>query len=215
MSTGPKMKLLQAQYHANDFISLIADVTKAEVCGSVRRLKPLVGDIEIVCLPDDRRVLMARLDRLVADGTFRKAAYGTAESERWGDTYRGLMFEGFKVEVFCATRENHGYIKWLRTGPGDANTHCMTRMKQTEWSVRFREGCAWHMKSLGQAVKLDCSGEDLLYAYLGMPNSVLISKPELRCVEGYVEVCRKRPNEAMLREHWIVEAAKPQQSSLF
>lgn len=197
MSTGDKTSLAKATQIAKDFLSLIADVTKAEVCGSIRRKKPQVGDIEIVALPEDRRVLLARLDRLVADGTFRKATYGNTLNHRWGDAYRGMMFQNMKVELFCATPENHGYIRWLRTGPGDANTHVMTRMIQTHWPVRFRGGDAWHTDEDGTEHKLDAI------------------KPEERSVQAYSRVCAHRIDPYLLRDQWLPEINTPQQTSLF
>jgi DNA polymerase/3'-5' exonuclease PolX len=210
MSTGDKTSLAKASQIAKDFTSLIADVTRSEVCGSIRRKKPTVGDIEIVALPEDRRLLLARLDRLVADGTFRKATYGNTLNHRWGDTYRGLMFEGMKIEVFCATPENHGFIRWLRTGPGDANTHVMTRMIQTDWPVRFRGGYACHVDG-DQEHKLDASTEAQIFDYLGLDEI----KPEDRSVPAYGRVCTSRLDVYMLRDRWLQEVDKPQQTSLF
>jgi DNA polymerase/3'-5' exonuclease PolX len=209
MSTGDKTSLAKASQIAKDFISLIADVTSAEAGGSIRRKKPLVGDIEIIALPDDRRVLLARLDRLVLDGTFRKATYGNTLNHRWGETYRGVMFEGMKVEVFCATPENYGYIRWLRTGPGDANTHVMTRMMQTNWPVRFREGSAWHIEG-EVSHKLDASSEVYIFSYLGID----YVKPEERSVSAYSRVCQARLDPYFLRELWLEEPDAPQQSRL-
>lgn len=210
MSSGDKTSLAKATQIGRDFISLIADVTSAEMCGSIRRKKPLVGDVEIVALPQDRRVLLARLDRLVSDGTFRKATYGDNLSPRWGETYRGVMFEGVKVEIFCATRENYGYIRWLRTGPGDANTHVMTRMMQTNWPVRFREGCAWHVEG-ETSHKLDASSEVYIFSYLGLD----YIQPEDRSVSAYSRVCSARLDPYFLRDLWLPEPDTPQQPSLF
>jgi DNA polymerase/3'-5' exonuclease PolX len=210
MSTGDRISLARATQKAQDFLSLIQDVTKAEICGSIRRKRPQVGDIEIVALPEDRRVLLARLDRLVADGTFSKAQYGDNLAHRWGDTYRGLMFESMKVEVFCATPENIGFIRWLRTGPGDANTHVMTRMGQTNWPVRFRQGYAWHDEG-GQSRKLDASTEELIFSYLGL-NFI---KPEDRALPAYGRVCQSRLDVYYLREQYLEEPDTPHQTSMF
>jgi DNA polymerase/3'-5' exonuclease PolX len=210
MSTGEKISKRRAERIAHAFGTLIEDVTAWEICGSLRRQRPTVGDIEIVALPEDRQTLLIRLDRLVLDGTCSKAAYGNNMSPRWGDTYRGLTFEGVKVEVFCATKENHGYIRWLRTGPGDANTHVMTRMKQENWAVRFREGSAWHIDDDGQH-KLNASTEDLIFPYLGLD----YVEPENRSIPAYGQVCQRRIDPYFLRAHWLEEADEPRQQSMF
>jgi DNA polymerase/3'-5' exonuclease PolX len=209
MSTGYKTSLAKATRIADAFLTLITDVTAAEICGSIRRQRPTVGDIEIVCLPENRGKLLARLDGLVAEGTCRKATYGDSLRHRWGDTYRGLMFEGVKIEVFCAVPENHGFIRWLRTGPAEANMHVMTRMQQENWPVRFREGFAWHDAAGGASHKLDASDEQSIFAFLGIDYVT----PENRSVPAYIRVCDVRPTDEQLRAWWL--KGVPQQSSMF
>ena len=52
MSTGNRIPLAEARAIANDVISqLRPHCSKRAVAGSIRRQRPTIGDIEIVCLP--------------------------------------------------------------------------------------------------------------------------------------------------------------------
>jgi DNA polymerase/3'-5' exonuclease PolX len=101
------------------------------IAGSARRMQPYVGDIEHVVIPRFKDVATAsdlfatpirtnllwhRIDRLVLDRTLNKHMYGTA-GYRWGEKYRGVDFNGFNNEIFCADRDNLGSVLGIRTGP--------------------------------------------------------------------------------------------------
>ena len=156
---------------------------RLEIAGSVRRGNAFVKDIELVVLARHLAAFWARLDALVLNGTTRKAeySYGSAAktTTRWGQKYRGLVFEGARIEVFAATPDNWGYIFWLRTGPGDANTFMMTRLKQTSLSVE--DGQWYHA---GQPLRI--AEEERLFELWGMP----LVPPAERSEETYRRLFR-------------------------
>jgi hypothetical protein len=124
------MKIAQAREIVEEFAALIRPACQqAEVAGSVRRGdKTDVKDGEIVVMPMlDYFTLM---DRLAADGTCIKATYGGRGSHRWGNKYRGVVYRGLLIEVFCGDAANFGFIYWLRTGPGDRNQVAMQRLNE-------------------------------------------------------------------------------------
>lgn len=52
MSTGTRVPLAEARAIANDVISQLGPhCSRIQVAGSIRRGKPTIGDIEVVCLP--------------------------------------------------------------------------------------------------------------------------------------------------------------------
>jgi hypothetical protein len=104
------------------------------VCGSMRRGKPDVKDVELVLLPDKK--LLKFLDELVEDGRIEKALYGG--KPRWGNRYRGMIFGGVKFEMFVFDGDNRGYQMWMRTGPGDANTIIMSALGQRKAPFGFQ-----------------------------------------------------------------------------
>ena len=174
MSSGNRVPLHTAQIIANQFYDLLSDLPgHMTIAGSIRRKKPSIGDIEIVCLPENRIELLNRLDMLEQDGTIKKALYG--DKSRWGDRLRGCIFQRMQVEVTIADKDNFGYQLWLRTGPGDKNKFVMTQMIIHKPPVRFGDGYAWHVKydedvagGFRQLAKLHIPDEWKLYHILGM-----------------------------------------------
>lgn len=143
MSTGKKHSLAVAQGIAEEVLALVAGTTeRIEVCGSIRRGKAEVGDIEIVAISDGM-ALHERLNDLVLMGTMEKAAYGESETQRWGDKYRGVMYRDVKVEFFLTDAHSWGYQTWLRTGPAEGNNYIMDWMKRGRSAIRFIGGCGW------------------------------------------------------------------------
>lgn len=124
---------------ADQMLSLGA-VKAATVAGSIRRGKPEVKDAEIVVDPTEK--FRAVTDAMLNIAGISKARYGNGNMTRWGEKYRGLEVAGFKVELFCATAANWGYILWLRTGPGDANQLAMLHMAR-KTQIRAIDGYLW------------------------------------------------------------------------
>jgi DNA polymerase/3'-5' exonuclease PolX len=133
--TGAPMVLAEALSLASEFIALVgAQCDKISVAGSARRNKPMVNDIEIVAQPKGG-ALWGLLDDMVKKGIITKALYGeVSPTHRWnGQKYRGLVYKGRRIEIFCGDEHNYGYQLWLRTGPDNqtdrANTFVVTQIK--------------------------------------------------------------------------------------
>lgn len=161
MSTGTRRTHAQAMQEAQDFANLFAGCfEKWTIAGSLRRHRPEVGDVEHVVIPafserpvglfggdvQHRNILWDRLDAMVEKGELEKAVYGEGESNRWGEKYRGVLFRGFKHEIFCADAQNYGAILAIRTGSADFSQKLVTAMKyggryrQQEGYVRYANG---------------------------------------------------------------------------
>ena len=180
MSSDEKKPLREAEVVAERVCEMLRETVEwISPAGSVRREKNLVGDIEIVARTADARALLARMDKLVLDGVITKAKYG--DSTRWGDKYRGFMLMGFRVELFVGDKDNIGYIYWLRTGPGDANTFVMTRLAQLDSPYRANEGYWWQ-----DGKKLAIPTEKEMFRLLGME----WVRPSLRTADLYAHRMR-------------------------
>lgn len=139
MATGKRMRREDAEKLALEMVwHLSPAAATIQIAGSIRRGAETVGDIEIVAIPTEWGAMHDLTDGLLRAGTVTKAMYGGLP--RWGDLYRGMVYEGVKVELFLATPINWGYVLWLRTGPGDANTQIMSRLKWMKSALRFHEG---------------------------------------------------------------------------
>jgi DNA polymerase/3'-5' exonuclease PolX len=109
MSDGQKVKAEEAR----EKVEIIRELLESQcrqivIAGSLRRGKALVGDAEIVALPKYAPNLLARLDRMVAEQLIVKAAYGEKRLTRWGDKYRGFVYQGLRIELFLAEPDNWG-----------------------------------------------------------------------------------------------------------
>jgi len=181
MSGDDRRPLGEATKIANEMVALLqTSETHIVVAGSVRRERATVGDIELVVMTDDPRHLLARLDSLVISGVVNKARYG--DSYRWGEKYRGVMLNGMRCEIFIATRSNFGYILWLRTGPGDANTFVMKRLADAQSPYRAVGG-QWVQN--GKRLIVDTETE--MFRLLGMP----YLPPQVRSEDAYRARMRK------------------------
>jgi hypothetical protein len=137
------------------------------IAGSVRRLKPFVGDIEHVVRPalaDEPvagnlfgqlatvNLLWRRCDELLAAGTIAKHIYPvqhadgtTGETTRWGERYRGCEFRGFNHEIFTTDEAGFGSIYCIRTGPAEFSHQLQIRLAQRGY--QNREGHVWSLAS--------------------------------------------------------------------
>lgn len=125
--------MAQAVADAHAFRDLFEGFEHWVVAGSVRREVPTVGDVEHVVVGWKVR---EQLDTMVDGGLFAhpnreitKAVYPDGR-HRWGDRYRGVMFRGFRHEVFFADPDNFGAILAIRTGPADYSRWLVTRLRE-------------------------------------------------------------------------------------
>ncbi|MEP7376545.1 MAG: hypothetical protein ABI675_24315 [Chitinophagaceae bacterium] len=107
---------------------------KIEICGSIRRKKSMVGDIEILCIPKKIRVPVSKQYSLFGDEEYTEITDpGLMEIIRGYKILRGDLDGGkivsfetpedIQVDGFTATSMNYGYIKVLRTGSAEYNQY--------------------------------------------------------------------------------------------
>ncbi|MGA3068108.1 MAG: hypothetical protein ABSF29_14790 [Tepidisphaeraceae bacterium] len=126
-----------------------------EFGGSVRRGKPLVGDVEHIVIPasglqevktglfaeqKQASLLWVRLEELVGGGAMEKFVYRDGKF-RWGEKYRGVLFRGFRHEIFVADFDNWGSILAVRTGPDHFSRALVTALNRRGY--RHEEGRLW------------------------------------------------------------------------
>lgn len=153
-----------------------------EIAGSIRRGRADVKDIELVLVPGPQ--WHAFTDDLLSEGYFKKR-HGWGKKSRFGIHVES----GINVDLFTADRINYGAIKWLRTGPGDANTYIMTWLKRSQAPIRTEGGYWYH-----HDYRLRIGSEHALFRLLGFP----YIEPEDRSVERYRQAAndpdRQRPD---------------------
>lgn len=118
------------------FVALIRPHSiEMHIGGSMRRQQQDVKDVEVIVMPDI--TLHAALDAMVEQRVIEKAIYSDGKP-RWGERYRGILFEGVRFEIFCCDHDNHGYQLWMRTGPGDANKFVMGELQRRNSPFGFQ-----------------------------------------------------------------------------
>lgn len=115
------MLLSEAQRRARAFVDAIGPhCERVEVAGSVRRERPEVGDIEIVCIP--RKVAgglfgdMEDVDPMFVSAVER---FEGLKGGPKGKYTRRVLSEGVEVDLFICTEDNWGLNFAIRTGSRD------------------------------------------------------------------------------------------------
>lgn len=112
-----KIELTEAQVIANKVRNHIAPaMDRIEIAGSVRREKPVVGDIELVAIVADREKLL----QLMGDvgQTIKPSVPGVIPWIPKPDSryIRVRLNEGMNLDLFIAKPENWGGLFLMRTG---------------------------------------------------------------------------------------------------
>lgn len=106
---------------------------RIEVAGSLRRQRPLVGDIEIVAMakypigifePDYKQP--SALDLFFEGNDVRLLIGGKLYKKGQRERQKRFMYAGYQVDLFLAVPENWGLILWLRTGSESFGKWCVT-----------------------------------------------------------------------------------------
>lgn len=121
--TKAKASLHSAEGLARRLADDLASVcSRVLIVGSVRRRRPVVGDIEIVCVPMEQgdlfggqpeSLLEPKLAQLVMDGRLYKG-------EKWGPVTKWMhvpALPSLRVELHASTAERWGVETAVRTGP--------------------------------------------------------------------------------------------------
>jgi DNA polymerase/3'-5' exonuclease PolX len=171
------MNLPQAKLIAMSIVQRLAPFcSRIEIAGSIRRQKPEVGDIEIVCVPQSDAEPDLFADPNLA--TITRSQDWIREAYRIGTIAKGNPMDGryikflvetrdqaiVQLDLFLATPENWGLIFAIRTGSAAYSHHVLA----TGW---VRHG--YHSKN---GILIDRAGrsvpvreEEELFRLIGRP----------------------------------------------
>lgn len=131
---------------------------RIEIAGSLRRGKPLIGDIEILAIPKRHINLFGEIDakapslldnhlcRLVdEDSIFH------LPRRRWGSKMKSFSFIGtaggkYHVDLFIQSPETWGVNMMIRTGSAEFSKKMVTHRSKGGWlpdNMRFAGGRLW------------------------------------------------------------------------
>lgn len=129
--TAERMPRPEAIAIAKAFVAEIEDCcVTLTVGGSLRRRLAMIGDIEVVAVPEIATrsegllgdvtttvdLLDVRMRGLLEEGKVEKRLDRNG-SPRWGPTLKYLTYQGARVDLFSPCAERLGWILLLRTGP--------------------------------------------------------------------------------------------------
>ncbi|MCX6994168.1 MAG: hypothetical protein NT011_13640 [Kiritimatiellaeota bacterium] len=91
---------------------------RIEIAGSIRRRKPEVGDIEIVCIPWTFEAGLFSGGHIVVDPAFCSLVnrWPAVKGQPTGKYTQRRLPEGINIDLFIARPENWGLIFAIRTG---------------------------------------------------------------------------------------------------
>jgi len=159
-----RIPLARAEALAAEVVDLLREsCARIEVAGSIRRRRPAVGDVEVVCEPllaqeiervdmfTTRVVEVNRLDarcrQLREVGVFADRLDKNGRPA-FGSLYKRLSYRDVALDVFSAAASNWGVIMLLRTGPAEFNKALVLKRSEGGWLPRgffFRGGELWRL----------------------------------------------------------------------
>ncbi|MEO8608889.1 MAG: hypothetical protein ABI690_13440 [Chloroflexota bacterium] len=210
MSSGEPRPHAEMLLLAVEVVRLLAPYcTRIAVGGSLRRGKEMVGDIEIICQPDEQALPTGGrkgfiqvkqnavnwiCDRLREDEIFTPRLNPQGNPESWADRHKRAYYKGAKLDLLIVLPDRSwGYTMLLRTGPGDANSVLVTKMGVRNHdgnlgilpaAYKFFEGELW----LGDLAPVPTPEEKDVFAALDLP----YIPPPLRNVEMYQRWAARR-----------------------
>lgn len=171
------MKLADAQKVAEGVALLFAPFCeRIEIAGSVRRLRPECGDIDLVAIPKFREhrdllgnverrenLLRSNLVQYVRDN--RKTAHWASGKEPQEDGKNfTILGRRAQVDIFCATPATFATVLLTRTGSKEHNVWISERARARRAAFKASEGLWLHDRGL-----IHPQTEHEFYSLLGLP----------------------------------------------
>lgn len=99
-----------------------------QICGSIRRKKPTVGDIDIVAIPKSEynfgeENLSNLISRLDPEGNEIAKSLGKSGTRRFlnGSLIKRFKFKGISIDIYLADENTFGTLTLIRTGSKEHN----------------------------------------------------------------------------------------------
>lgn len=183
MSDGTRIPLAEAQALAAEVVEFLAPYcTQIAVAGSIRRERPTIGDIEIVCLPlysdppvdlfgeptgDRPNQLDARCDWLFEQGVLGKR-FDRNGRPRWGSGLKWATYRDFPLDLFpVVAPAQYGVDLLIRTGSAAFSHRFVTPRRQGGWMPdgwHVLRGALWRHGEM-----LDSPTEASVFEAIGRP----------------------------------------------
>jgi len=126
MAKESEIPLEKAREVAVKFIDTVLKdiVIGGEICGSIRRKRPVVRDIDVVVRPKNIFTFSSELLRKLPR---------PAKIIKQGDKLIEVEFEGIQVDIYVANKDTFETIKLIRIGSESHNVKLCSLAKQKGW----------------------------------------------------------------------------------
>jgi len=154
-----RVDLHVAQHVAGKYIDLLKPFCdRIQVAGSVRRKRPRVGDIEIVCIPKT----VVTKDGMFHEQTVRAPGFAKALSDanvnllkgdpRTGKYTQMMTTEGIQIDLFMPNKDNWGRIYMIRTGSSEFSQFMAGRW--VKWGYKAIDGVLWEVDEFKNPLRI-------------------------------------------------------------
>jgi DNA polymerase/3'-5' exonuclease PolX len=150
VSAGTRVPLAEATRAAEQLATVLGlGCSRITIAGSIRRLRPDVGDIELVAVPrvhtetlreglfETRELLVDELqvvlDTLLMDGTLAAHPMDPKRGARYSKWLH--VASGIQLDLFSARPETYGLALLIRTGSADYSHRFVTQIRGRGWHV--------------------------------------------------------------------------------
>lgn len=142
---------------------------RMEIAGSLRRQRPLIGDIEIVAIPRYQKDLFGqpKTDIDTELDSFLQSKLKPKQLTKNGRKYKQFQYGRYQVDLFLATPENWGNILAIRTGSSDFSKWLVTSQAgggAMPLGIRQQDGFLWRGNE-----RIACYEELDFFNALGLP----------------------------------------------
>lgn len=156
------MKLEDAHNIAIDLNNLIAGhFSHISVCGSIRRERPEVNDIDLVgILRTDYKfgepTLSQSIRKLDPDGEIEAKQLGKQGASRFldGDDIKRFKYKGIIIDLYLAKPEEYETLSLIRTGSKDHNIRLTTLAKGNGMKLFASGKGLWKVDREGNPIEL-------------------------------------------------------------
>ena len=175
------MKLAEAVKIAEEvqgWLSPYCEPNRCEICGSIRRRKEEVGDVELLCVPNPLRATFGyrimngvdqKLDELLQEGAL------DCRRTQNGQTVYGIknkllvhVASGFPIDIFSTTEECWAMSLVIRSGPKESNIRLAMAAKEKGWTLKpYGKGYEF-LDGWGEPALLVCDTERDVFEAVGL-----------------------------------------------
>ena len=171
-TTKWRWPLEQAERVGQQLVEMLGpSCERIEIAGSVRRRRPDVGDVELLCISrvgdtvalGTNIFLDAQVDFLISTGVLRKRLNKASKISAYGRWNKLLVHvaSGIPIDIFSTTEENWGMALVVRTGPAEWNIRMMSQFRK-----KGMKGHAYGGVTQAGA-EVSCPTEDEVFRFLG------------------------------------------------